>query len=546
MDKTTKKDEKRRAASDRQKFIPLDPETKKQKVQNIKLLEKNISQLVSEQAPECVQIFKQWISILSSKLNREADYDNRLTALMALRKCAQNNIIAAPFDIMPKGGVINIRDFLKQLAATNMEDSIKHAIKSIQNFESVIPDEFLETGAAALKIQGKVPLIINQTMQIISLKQQIYDIKKSTEYSCEYIDQSVSDIYKKWSNLFERALNVGYKQVCERLEFERECDKCLNTGTLPDFMYDENIPEPKEFNISKARNYLRKIKEFNGSDVSKFPEIIDLQSMTQQERKDMMLQRRALYMKKKTGVIPKKVVTTSERNELSDPLVKNDVLKNITKNMVKALDAIVHENLEDLDHIPTIVDQVQDAITKSPYKKPNRMKTYDDIITYHRQLKPTLIQSPSQPTEAFTFTPFTLEEIPIESNAQSIVVEHDYAPISSYMTNVNKDLFNESAPDLNQSLFEEERDKHTIKSTPERFDTEILSPMFLIKIDKQIPNAMKHPVEYELIPDNFKIFLGRMVKKELVHWPVYLQEFGKQLKWTRNDSHTGRLIHFSP
>lgn len=546
MDKTTKKDEKRRAASDRQKFIPLDPETKKQKVQNIKLLEKNISQLVSEQAPECVQIFKQWISILSSKLNREADYDNRLTALMALRKCAQNNIIAAPFDIMPKGGVINIRDFLKQLAATNMEDSIKHAIKSIQNFESVIPDEFLETGATALKIQGKVPLIINQTMQIISLKQQIYDIKKSTEYSCEYIDQSVSDIYKKWSNLFERALNVGYKQVCERLEFERECDKCLNTGTLPDFMYDENIPEPKEFNISKARNYLRKIKEFNGSDVSKFPEIIDLQSMTQQERKDMMLQRRALYMKKKTGVIPKNVVTTSERNELSDPLVKNDVLKNITKNMVKALDAIVHENLEDLDHIPTIVDQVQDAITKSPYKKPNRMKTYDDIITYHRQLTPTLIQSPSQPTEAFTFTPFTFEEIPIESNAQSIVVEHDYAPISSYMTNVNKDLFNESAPDLNQSLFEEERDKHTIKSTPERFDTEILSPMFLIKIDKQIPNAMKHPVEYELIPDSFKIFLGRMVKKELVHWPVYLQEFGKQLKWTRNDSHTGRLIHFSP
>lgn len=547
LDERIKDVEKNRLVAARQKFTPLHPEMKKQKLQNIKLVEKDICQLLSEQIPESVQIFTQWISILSHKLNREADYNNRLNALIALRKCAQNNIIAAPFDIMPKRGVINIREFLKQLENTKIEDNIEDAIRRVKKEESFIPHDMLETGTNVTRIEGRVPSYINQRMQIIPLKQNIYDTKKSTEYSCEYIDKSLADVYKKWSNLFERALSSGYTELCERLEFEKECDKCLNKGTLPDFMYDEEPPELRKFNMSIARSFLRKLKEFNGSDMSKYPEIVDFQSMTQQERKEMMLKKRAEYIKKKTGAIPKNIGLTSTCKEgeleLSNPLVKNDILKAVTNNMVKALDAIVHEDLENLVHIPTIVDQVKNVVKVSPHKKINRIETYDDIIAYHRQHKLTPNQNPSQATA--DFIPFTLVELPIESNVQSRVVEGNYTPLSSIIINANEDLLNESAPDLDQSIYEEVFDANMLISTPERFGIEPVTSSPLIKMDNQSMIALKYPREYELIPESFKSFLGRMVKKELVHWPVYLQDFGRQLKW-RSERQTEKLIYFSP
>lgn len=225
-----------------------------------------------------------------------------------------------------------------------------------------------------------------------------------------------------------------------------------------------------------------------------------------------------------TGIAPKTPLRRQRGAlpDLANPLVKNDVLQVVVQNAGKAMNAICSEDMETLEEIPTVTDQVTTAIINSP----------------NRSTAPV----------RYEFTPLEFHEPELEPNAARRLYQtlHDI--------DVDEDIEDMAdEPDLDQSIYGFDDDDEEIFFMPPESVADQSEPSVsnqeedMTGLESQfdpVTFAMDNP-EFDFIPADLKAYIKRMVKKELIHWPPYLQDLGQNFNWPKH-TETAELIQFSP
>lgn len=204
--------------------------------------------------------------------------------------------------------------------------------------------------------------------------------------------------------------------------------------------------------------------------------------------------------------------------DIDNSELKNVVIQAVVQNMAKVLNAVCDENVEALKEIPTMADQINNAIITSPHQNskftPFLLNEFDNVPQKRKQIHQFNELIVNATIDDIDDAPYLNQSIYSNDNCDDIFYVESLIPTNVFNNRSAEPQSFEQVKLLNDT----------------QYDPETL--------------AIDSP-EFAFIPTEIKFYIYRMVKKELIHWPAFLQELGKGFNWPTY-THTGELIQFSP
>lgn len=260
--------------------------------------------------------------------------------------------------------------------------------------------------------------------------------------------------------------------------------------------------------------------------VREFMSQIDLASMEEKAMSAVPKRKKPTTAPGAAAIIkaPQKKISAPD---LSNPQVMNDAIQAIVQNMGKAMNAICAEDMNALEDIPPMADQVEAAVINSPHR------------------------TGTAPIHRYKFTPLELHDYPYESETATRPKQRLYESLKDFEN--GKNIETEHLPDLETSIYDDGDelfyDNYLIpESVTQQKDLKFSgSEQLITAIDSQYDPVTfaKDSPEFDFIPGDVKAYIKRVVKKELIHWPAFLQDIGRGFNWPQY-KRIGELIQFSP